>query len=228
MLGLGGDDMLNGGAGNDILVGGAERRTHDGGTIADNFNSRQLTQQQRRAELQRRLGGNRRQRRPARPQARSASTTAAMCCASTATTGIERRRDHHACGQSRQARPRRRSAYDCRRRQPRWRRNCQRQLFAADGDELRQPIHDRSATTPAAANHTAERRRSLRHAAIRFVANGASTTRRERLRSTTARSPFAVGVETLNGGLGDDTYSFTLGDGNDVINEVSRNERRHG
>ncbi|ODT08495.1 MAG: hypothetical protein ABS58_02165 [Mesorhizobium sp. SCN 65-20] len=29
----------------------------------------------------------------------------------------------------------------------------------------------------------------------------------------------AGGVDTLNGGLGDDTYSFTLGDGNDVINE---------
>ena len=26
-------------------------------------------------------------------------------------------------------------------------------------------------------------------------------------------------MDTLNGGLGDDTYSFTLGDGNDVINE---------
>ena len=29
-----------------------------------------------------------------------------------------------------------------------------------------------------------------------------------------------TGVDTLNGGLGDDTYSFTLGDGNDVINEA--------
>jgi Ca2+-binding RTX toxin-like protein len=28
-----------------------------------------------------------------------------------------------------------------------------------------------------------------------------------------------AGVDTLNGGLGDDTYSFVLGDGNDVINE---------
>ena len=28
-----------------------------------------------------------------------------------------------------------------------------------------------------------------------------------------------TGVDTLNGGLGNDTYSFTLGDGNDVINE---------
>ena len=27
-------------------------------------------------------------------------------------------------------------------------------------------------------------------------------------------------MDTLNGGLGDDTYSFTLGDGNDVINEA--------
>ena len=27
-------------------------------------------------------------------------------------------------------------------------------------------------------------------------------------------------VDTLNGGLGDDTYSFTVGDGNDVINEA--------
>src|SRR5690606_36009121 len=27
------------------------------------------------------------------------------------------------------------------------------------------------------------------------------------------------GNDTLNGGLGDDTYSFTLGDGNDTINE---------
>ena len=29
-----------------------------------------------------------------------------------------------------------------------------------------------------------------------------------------------VGVDTLNGGLGNDTYSFSLGDGNDVINEA--------
>lgn len=28
------------------------------------------------------------------------------------------------------------------------------------------------------------------------------------------------GVDTLNGGLGDDTYSFGLGDGNDTINEA--------
>ena len=26
-------------------------------------------------------------------------------------------------------------------------------------------------------------------------------------------------MDTLNGGLGDDTYSFGLGDGNDIINE---------
>ena len=27
-------------------------------------------------------------------------------------------------------------------------------------------------------------------------------------------------MDTLNGGLGDDTYSFILGDGNDIINEA--------
>ncbi len=34
-----------------------------------------------------------------------------------------------------------------------------------------------------------------------------------------------AGVDTLNGGVGDDTYSFTLGDGNDVINERQRRRR---
>ena len=28
-------------------------------------------------------------------------------------------------------------------------------------------------------------------------------------------------METLNGGNGDDTYSFGLGDGNDIINELA-------
>ena len=38
--------------------------------------------------------------------------------------------------------------------------------------------------------------------------------------STTSRS-LQVAVETLNGGNGNDTYSFTLGDGNDIINELA-------
>lgn len=57
------------------------------------------------------------------------------------------------------------------------------------------------------------------HTAIRFLANG----------SFDAGENFFVdnftltvsAVETLNGGNGDDTYSFTLGDGSDIINETA-------
>ena len=57
------------------------------------------------------------------------------------------------------------------------------------------------------------------HTQIRFVANG----------SFDAGENFFVDnftitastVETLNGGNGNDTYSFTLGDGNDIINELA-------
>ncbi len=60
------------------------------------------------------------------------------------------------------------------------------------------------------------------NAAIRFVANsfeaGESVTIDNLSVSFTTVTTTTVG-DTLNGGLGDDTYSFTLGDGNDVINE---------
>ena len=54
-------------------------------------------------------------------------------------------------------------------------------------------------------------------AAIRFVATAMNATN-----DIVSINNFAVNfsaIETLNGGLGDDTYSFTVGDGNDVINE---------
>ena len=60
---------------------------------------------------------------------------------------------------------------------------------------------------------------------IRFVVSGTNNN------SVTAKmSPSTISpsrsrrCETLNGGLGDDTYSFGLGDGNDIINELSRNQ----
>ena len=57
------------------------------------------------------------------------------------------------------------------------------------------------------------------HTAIRFVANG----------SFDAGENFFVdnftitgsAVETLNGGAGNDTYSFAVGDGSDIINELA-------
>ena len=58
------------------------------------------------------------------------------------------------------------------------------------------------------------------HTAIRFVAQWLVRWRRELLRRQLhdhRKSSF----ETLNGGNGNDTYSFTLGDGNDIINELA-------
>ena len=60
------------------------------------------------------------------------------------------------------------------------------------------------------------------NAAIRFVTN-ALEDRRVCLDRQPRHHPhdrhLTTAGDTLNGGLGDDTYSFTLGDGNDVINE---------
>lgn len=62
------------------------------------------------------------------------------------------------------------------------------------------------------------------NAAIRFVVNTLETGEFVSIDSlaitrTTVGSGAVVG-DTLNGGLGNDTYSFALGDGNDVINEA--------
>ena len=60
------------------------------------------------------------------------------------------------------------------------------------------------------------------NAAIRFVASSLETGDSVNIDNLTfnfTSSAINTGVDTLNGGLGDDTYSFTLGDGNDVINE---------
>ena len=58
------------------------------------------------------------------------------------------------------------------------------------------------------------------HTAIRFVAQWLVRRRRELLRRQ-LHDHGSSAVETLNGGNGNDTYSFTLGDGNDVINELA-------
>ena len=57
------------------------------------------------------------------------------------------------------------------------------------------------------------------HTAVRFVANGTYEGGENFFvdNFTITASAF----ETLNGGNGNDTYSFTLGDGNDVINELA-------
>jgi Ca2+-binding RTX toxin-like protein len=62
------------------------------------------------------------------------------------------------------------------------------------------------------------------HTAIRFVANGTFDTGAGNAGENFFVDNFTITastVETLNGGNGDDTYQFTFGDGNDVINELA-------
>ena len=61
------------------------------------------------------------------------------------------------------------------------------------------------------------------NAAIRFIASSleaGDSVNIDNLVITYTTVTVNTAGDTLNGGLGDDTYSFTLGDGNDVINEA--------
>ena len=57
------------------------------------------------------------------------------------------------------------------------------------------------------------------HTSIRFVANGTYETGENFFVDNFTIA--ASAVEMLNGGNGDDTYQFTFGDGNDVVNELA-------
>ena len=60
----------------------------------------------------------------------------------------------------------------------------------------------------------------MANAAVRFVATSLETGDSVNIDNLVINATgLNTGVDTLNGGLGDDTYSFALGDGNDVINE---------
>ncbi|TCR68507.1 peroxidase family protein [Bosea sp. BK604] len=62
------------------------------------------------------------------------------------------------------------------------------------------------------------------NAAIRFVASSleaGDSVNIDTLTINFTNPALNTGVDTLNGGLGDDTYAFALGDGNDVINELA-------
>ena len=98
-------------------------------------------------------------------------------------------------------------------------------FFSRDGTDFVQvdQITNASALTPRNINLSAFGTGPFTaNAAIRFVTNTLETGEFVSIddlvitRTTVTTSPAG---DTLNGGLGDDTYSFTLGDGNDVINE---------
>ncbi len=63
------------------------------------------------------------------------------------------------------------------------------------------------------------------NAAIRFVVNGTNNNSANDTVVIDNLSVNFVAGDTLNGGLGNDTYGFALGDGNDVINEVGGTDR---
>ena len=180
------------------------------------------------------LGRERRRQRRHRPPARSTSTTATTRCASTAATAPARRRDRSRARSNLSAPRRRRpSAYSAK---PD---NLDAGetvtvLFAADGvnfvllrHDHRQRRHGNDYTIDARPGRSRATQRSA--SSRRRSTHGDEVVDDRQPRRSASRSSLNAGVDTLNGGLGDDTYSFALGDGNDIINEArQRHQRRHG
>ena len=231
IVGTPGNDVLNGTAagrpdpgprrqrhaerrrGNDILVGGpngAVGRRHVHRQLQQR---RELHRQQRHADLHRRLGRNRRRNADtARPAATSTSTAATALPSDDDIDGgetIQRAVNLsgvHVSHASASTWRRRRS----RRRRDRQRSGVQRHDL---GQRSAHAWRRSDATTFSMALTAAQ---IGAHTAIRFVANGTISTAARTSSSTT--SPItASAVETLNGGNGDDTYSFT----------PRRRQRRH-
>jgi hypothetical protein len=213
MLGLGGSDTLNGGDGDDILVGGANGAS-TGGVYADSFNSAALnnsngatswtatpwaetndgtgTSNQIRIDE----GNNNALRFYGGAAMNGAEITRAvnLSSATNATISYDFDADNLDAGEA------------------------VRVFFAADGvnyvllntidfnDNANGFTHQVSGPFSATAR-------------IRFEATGINAGD-ENVEIDNLQISF-TSVETLNGGLGDDTYSFSMGDGDDVINEAA-------
>ena len=231
ILGLAGADTLNGLAGNDILVGGADGTTSTTSSVtyADNFNDSSLGNSNGTANwgpdwVESGDGGG---STASRPESRSTGTMRQYALrfrtpvsTSTAPRSSARVNLGGATAATLSLLPSR-----------------ERGSTETDGDSVT-VFFSRNGTNfvevdqiTNASALTAPQRIDLSalwtgpftaNAAIRFVTNS-SRSRRVRLdrqpRHHLHDRHLNTGVDTLNGGLGDDTYSFTLGDGNDVINE---------
>jgi Ca2+-binding RTX toxin-like protein len=211
MLGLDGIDTLNGGAGNDILVGGPNGGS-TGGAYADNFNIAALnnstgttswtatpwveTNDGTGTSNQIRIddGNNNVLRFYGGANMNGAEITRAvnLAGATTATITYDFDADNLDAGEA------------------------VRVMFAADGVnyvllntiDFNDTGNDFSHVVSGPFSATAR---------IRFEATGINTGD-ENVEINDLQISY-TSVETLNGGLGDDTYSFSVGDGNDVINE---------
>ncbi|MDC9825127.1 peroxidase family protein [Devosia sp. ZB163] len=102
--------------------------------------------------------------------------------------------------------------------------------FSRDGTEANYVLIDtiNSATNTASRNIDLSGYGPFGTASIRFVASGLEATAGssdivniDNLVVTASIPTLHIGTDTLNGGAGDDTYSFTMGDGDDVINELN-------
>ena len=210
ILGLDGIDTLNGGAGDDILVGGPNGGS-TGGTYADNFNTPALNNSTGTTswtatpwvETNDGTGGSNQIRIDdgnnvlrfyggATMNGAEITREVNLSSATTATITYDFDADNLDAGEA------------------------VRVLFAADGVnyvllntiDFNDTGNDFSHVVSGPFSSTAK---------IRFEATGISLGD-ENVEINDLQITY-TSVETLNGGLGDDTYSFSLGDGNDVINE---------
>lgn len=202
MLGLAGNDVLNGGAGNDILVGGPNGPA-TGGSVADPFTTANAawveTNDGAGAANQIRIDENGTSnvlRFHGGAAMNGAELTRAfnLLGATSATITYNANPDSLETGENVEV----------------W--------FAANGTDfvLLNTITGNGANTPY--SHTVAGPFAA-NAAVRFVA-----TAMNQADDIVTIDDFAItfsAIETLNGGAGDDTYSFGLGDGVDVINELA-------
>jgi Ca2+-binding RTX toxin-like protein len=92
--------------------------------------------------------------------------------------------------------------------------------FAADGVNFNQTIQVINGNSGSGETSVALTGPFTANAAIRFVVSGTNNNSTSDIVSIDNLAISFSSVETLNGGLGNDTYIFDLGDGNDTINEA--------
>jgi Ca2+-binding RTX toxin-like protein len=234
MLGLGGNDVLNGGAGNDILVGGANSAGPVvNGNYADNFNSTSLSNSNGTTAWTSswvETGDNGGTNSASVGQitiddgndelllfdngdGASITRTVNLAGASTATLSFGYAEFGFEAGEIVTV----------------W--------FAANGvDFVLLPLTINNGTNDNPAPNTELWQANLAltgnlsaNSAIRFTVSGTNNNSGGSANNggsdvvviDNLSVTFGAQAETLNGGLGDDTYSFTLGDGSDTINELA-------
>ncbi|MBR1237667.1 peroxidase family protein [Bradyrhizobium sp. AUGA SZCCT0182] len=202
MLGLAGNDLLNGGAGNDILVGGPNGPA-TGGTFADPFTTAnpawvQTNDGTTAATDQIRIDDNNNNvlRFFGGPNMNGAEITRAFDLSSANTATITYNVDADNLDGAEQVRV----------------------LFAADGNNY-VLLNTIDGNDNAPGNHVVTGPFSTT-ARIRFEVTSIAGGLTDNVEIDDLQIVYSA-AETLNGGLGNDTYSFAVGDGIDIVNELA-------